>query len=44
MAGGCFYIYLCYGIHWLLNTVTGPRDAPWRPAACGLDGARSAPP
>lgn len=28
MAGGCFYIYLCYGIHWLLNTVTGPRDAP----------------
>ena len=28
MAGGRFYIYLCYGIHWLLNTVTGPQDAP----------------
>ncbi len=26
--GGYWYIYLCYGIHWLLNIVTGPVDYP----------------
>jgi DNA-3-methyladenine glycosylase len=25
-AGGCAYIYLCYGIHHLFNVVTGPKD------------------
>ena len=27
-AGGYTYIYLCYGIHYLLNIVTGPKDHP----------------
>lgn len=26
--GGCAYIYLCYGIHHLLNIVTGQQDVP----------------
>lgn len=25
---GNWYIYLCYGVHWLLNIVTGPKDYP----------------
>ena len=27
-AGGVWYVYLCYGVHELLNLVTGPRDFP----------------
>lgn len=27
-AGGVAYIYLCYGIHYLLNVVTAPADVP----------------
>lgn len=26
--GGKIYVYLIYGIYWLLNFVTGPRDTP----------------
>ena len=25
---GVLYIYLCYGIHWLMNIVTGEKDQP----------------
>lgn len=25
---GTLYIYLCYGIHWLMNIVTGEKDQP----------------
>jgi len=25
---GYFYVYLCYGMYWMLNVVTGPKDYP----------------
>ena len=25
---GTIYIYLCYGMHWMLNIVTGEKNAP----------------
>lgn len=28
MKAGTIYIYLCYGMHWLLNIVTGEEDMP----------------
>ena len=36
--GGLNYIYLCYGVHWLFNIVTGPADYP---AAVLIRGAGS---
>lgn len=35
-AGYC-YVYLCYGIHWLLNIVTGPEDFPAAILIRGVD-------
>src|SRR5690625_441950 len=35
---GFFYVYFCYGIHWLLNVVVGPKDYP---AAVLIRGAGS---
>lgn len=26
--GGCWYVYLCYGVHEMLNLVTGPENYP----------------
>jgi DNA-3-methyladenine glycosylase len=38
--GGVWYVYLCYGIHEMLNLVVGPRD---RPAAVLIRGVEGAP-
>lgn len=37
--GGCAYVYLCYGIHDLLNVVTGPKDHPEAVLIRGVEGA-----
>ena len=36
--GGHAYIYLCYGIHWLFNVVTGSKDFPEAVLIRGLEG------
>ncbi len=28
MEGGLVYVYLCYGVHWLLNVITGNEGSP----------------
>ena len=38
--GGVWYVYLCYGVHEMLNLVVGPRD--W-PAAVLIRGAAGCP-
>lgn len=36
--GGYVYVYLIYGIHWMLNIVTGPEDQPQAILIRGLEG------
>ena len=38
-AGGIAYVYLCYGVHSLLNVVTGRRDCPEAVLIRGVEGA-----
>ncbi|MBL9186412.1 MAG: DNA-3-methyladenine glycosylase [Opitutaceae bacterium] len=38
-AGGVWYVYLCYGIHEMLNLVVGPRDWPAAVLIRGVEGA-----
>lgn len=35
---GTIYVYLCYGIHWMLNLVTGPEDSPQAVLIRGVEG------
>jgi DNA-3-methyladenine glycosylase len=35
--GGCWYVYLCYGVHEMLNLVTGPADYPAAILIRGVD-------
>ena len=37
-AGGVWYVYLCYGIHEMLNLVVGPEDAPAAILIRGVEG------
>lgn len=36
---GTIYVYLCYGIHWMLNLVTGAEDSPQAVLIRGVEGA-----
>lgn len=38
--GGLIYVYLIYGIHWMLNIVTGDLNSPQAVLICGLDNIR----
>jgi DNA-3-methyladenine glycosylase len=34
---GVWYVYLCYGVHWMLNVVCGPPDYPAGVLIRGVD-------
>jgi DNA-3-methyladenine glycosylase len=36
--GGTLYVYLIYGMHWMLNIVTGPKDHPQAALIRGIEG------
>lgn len=36
---GTLYVYLCYGVHWMLNLVTGPAESPQAVLIRGVEGA-----
>ena len=36
--GGITYIYLCYGIHWMLNIVSGEKNIPQAVLIRGIEG------
>src|SRR6185369_1528244 len=38
--GGIWYVYLCYGIHEMLNLVVGPRDWPAAVLIRGVEGVQ----
>lgn len=38
-AGGLWYVYLCYGVHEMLNLVVGPRDWPAAILIRGVEGS-----
>jgi DNA-3-methyladenine glycosylase len=38
-AGGCAYIYLCYGMHHMLNIVTGAKGEPQAVLIRGIESA-----
>jgi DNA-3-methyladenine glycosylase len=38
--GGVWYVYLCYGVHEMLNLVTGPQGYPAAVLIRGVEGAR----
>ncbi|MET0263856.1 MAG: DNA-3-methyladenine glycosylase [Rariglobus sp.] len=38
-AGGVWYVYLCYGVHEMLNLVTGPEDRPSAILIRGVEGS-----